>query len=99
MTDSLFTINNTLQIRQQLRTSLYFIQNRPIRKLGEKPPWISLGKLPGIQVFQQYIGLVTTNMTHQCRLTRLTRAGYSNHWILSKKFFESVFSATIHKHT
>lgn len=71
-------VQDPLQIGEQLRHALRFIQHGTFGKLGQEASWIAHGPSARIRIFQTRVRLFRKNRPNQCGFTGLTRPDHGN---------------------
>jgi len=77
-------INLALQVVQQFRDMLDFIENRAVGILRQEPPWIAVRELAGIQRFHGDIRPIRKSGLTEGGFAGLTRTGYHDYRIVAR---------------
>ncbi len=77
---SAVVINSGLQVGEEIRTALSFVNDGAVRKMFQKAPGIPGRKVELVGVLQRYIGSVLKDLFDQGRFAGLPGAGDGNDW-------------------
>jgi hypothetical protein len=85
-------VNETLQVRKQVRHPLHFVQNSPLGSIkpAKKGPWIFRGFFPVLKVFQGDVAEFRKGRTGEGGLSRLPGPGKKDHRERACQLFEAI---------